>query len=170
MTGEKVELTLYAIGIVVSVYAIAFFLLSIRASGKLKLHITSLQKKYSMYLKIILFVVWLTTGILILIDAQTLLDFVKGAFWLILALDIILLVVSGVDIREKGILYRGRLIPWERIETFGWERLDSTNRLKINIGKPLWGFPKEIAFDVPADKIEKTDLLLSQYLPGAVLL
>lgn len=170
MVNDKIELALYSLGLFVSVIAIVFFILSILSSGKVKLHITSLQKKYLMYLRIILFVVWLATGIVILIDAQTLIDFVKGAFWLGLALDSLLLVNSGVDIREKGILYMGRFIPWERIETFGWEKRESKDSLKIILGKPLWGFPKEITFNVPAEKIENTNLLLNQYLHGSVLL
>ena len=168
MVEDKVDLTLYSLGLFVSVIAIAFFIVSILSSGKVKLHITSLQKKYLMYVRLILFVVWLATGIMILIDAKTLLDFVKGTFWLSLAIDSLLLVNSGVDIRKKGVLYMGRFIPWERIETFGWEKQESADRLKIILGKPLRGFPQEITFNVPAEKIENTNLLLSQYLPGRV--
>ncbi len=107
-------------------------------------------------------------GIMILIDAKTLVDFVKSAFWLGLAVDSFLLVKSGVDIREKGVLYMGRFIPWERIKTFEWEKQENTDRLKIILGKPLWGFPKEMTFNVPAEKIENTNLLLNQYLHGNV--
>lgn len=170
MDKDKVELLLYLLGIFVSFIAIAFFLLSLLSSGKEKLHITSLQKKYLMYLRIILFVVWLATGIVILIDAKTLIDFVKSAFWLSLALDSLLLVKSGVDIREKGVLYMGRFVSWERIKSFEWEKQERTARLKMILGQPLWGFPKEITFNVPAEKIENTTLLLNQYLHSRVLM
>ena len=166
MDRNKFELALYSYGIFISVIVIAFLTISRLSSGKVKLHIISPQYKY---LRTVFIVVWVTAGIVILIYAKTLIDFVEGFFWLGLGIAYFFLIKSGADIREKGILYIGGFISWEGIESFGWEKHENTHKLIITRKKPFLGFSKEVIFKVPAEKFENTDILLNHYLHGKAL-
>lgn len=76
-----------------------------------------------------------------------------GVYWLFSGL-------SGLEIREAGIFCDGRLLKWERIESYEWEEKALTVRVKRR-------WPRTVSYPVPPLHRHAVNDLFAQHASGA---
>ena len=65
--------------------------------------------------------------------------------------------LSHLELREKGICYRFKLIKWSKIESYKWE----LNLLTINLKRN-----GELSWLIPIDYRDSVNHILAEHLPG----
>jgi hypothetical protein len=78
------------------------------------------------------------------------------------------LIIGGrLEIREKGVVSRGKLLRWGNIESYEWTEGEQT--IRFNVRRLLKAFPP-VRISIPLAQREAVDAVLSRYLsdwPGA---
>ena len=95
-------------------------------------------------------------------------NLVELAFWWAPAALFLLLGLSDLEIREKGLSYLYAWQPWERIEAFGWDD-DKPNTLLLRVIPRTPLSRRYVSLTIPSAQKEAVDQLIDDYISEADL-
>ncbi len=123
--------------------------------GSLIFDVGRLEKKYfwwGIFVIIALIIVSVFQGI---IETPNILSWERTPTYLTGIVYLISWGLSHIELREKGIVYRFKLIRWSAIKYYKWE----LNLLIINLK-----YNKELRFLIPVDYRDYVEQIISEYL------
>jgi hypothetical protein len=132
-----------------------------RWAGRLLLDLSQPTRKWRYYLEILVLILSLYICVTDPAQRRIFISIAVAQF----AFFSFLIVGGRLEIREQGIMFKGRLLRWGNIESYEWDFAGRSRSifLEVHLRRLLKALPP-VRLPVPPDRRERVDALLSRYL------